>query len=274
MTVSGDPAQNADNAWDVLVAIPARNEAELIADCLAAVREAGEYALAAGPVRRVRVAVAAHRCTDDTAAIARRQLSDVGHFIDHLVIELREPAPVGRLRTLLIERAMTKAPALDPERTWVFSTDADSVVPPGWVTSTIAAATAAQADLVAGLTALHGWEADGAAQDAYARLLQAGMFADGHRHAYAANLAIRYPTLSQAGGFPPQPHGEEHGLIAAVRRQGGTVLTSVAPVVVTSARMPGRTEHGLGTLLRTLAEHRTRSENVPIHAGAIEPGTA
>ena len=126
MTVSGDPAQDAENAaWDVLVAIPARDEAELIADCLAAVREAGEYAIAAGPVRRVRAAVAAHRCTDDTAAIARRQLSDVGHLIDHLVIELHEPAPVGRLRTLLIERAMTKAPALDPERTWVFSTDAE-----------------------------------------------------------------------------------------------------------------------------------------------------
>ena len=138
MSVSGDPAQNVENAWDVLVAIPARNEAELIADCLTAVREAGQYALAAGPVRRVRVAVAAHRCTDDTAAIARRQLSDVGHLIDHLVIELDEPAPVGRLRTLLIERAMTKAPALDPEWTWVFSTDADSVVPPGWVTSTMA----------------------------------------------------------------------------------------------------------------------------------------
>ena len=273
MTVSGVPAQNAA-AWDVLVAIPARNEAELIAACLTAVREAGEHALAAGPVRRVRVAVAAHRCTDDTAAIARRQLSDVGHQIDHLMIELHERAPVGRVRTLLIERAMTKAPALDPERTWVFSTDADSVVPPGWVMSTIAAATAAHADLVAGLTALHGWEADGAAQDAYARLLQAGMFADGHRHVYAANLAIRYPALAQAGGFPPQPHGEEHGLVAAVRRQGGTVLTSFDPVVATSARMPGRAEHGLGALLRTLAEHRMRSDNLPIDAVAFEPGAA
>ena len=269
MITPGDPAQNGhDTTCDVLVAIPARDEAELIAECLAAVLEAGEQALAAGRVDRVRVAVAAHRCADDTAAIARRQLSEVAHLVDQLVVEVHEPAPVGWVRTLLIERAMTKAPALAGERTWVFSTDADSVVPPDWVTSTLAAATAAQADLVAGLTALLGWEADGAAQEAYARLLRAGMSAIGHRHVYAANLAVRYPALARAGGFPPRPHGEEHGLVEAVRRQGDTVLTSFAPVVATSARMPGRAEHGLGGLLQALADH------MPIDAVSIEPGAA
>ena len=140
MTVLGDPTQNThDAACDVLDAIPARDEAELVADCRAAGREAGEQALAAGRVRRVRVAVAAHRCTDDKAALAR------------------------------------------------------------------------------------------------------------------------------AGGFPPRQHGEERGPVEAVRQQGGTVLTSFAPMVA---------EHGLGGLGRALADHRMQSGDVPIDAVPIEPGAA
>jgi len=46
------------------------------------------------------------------------------------------------------------------------------------------------------------------------------------------------------------------------------VLTSFAPVVATSARMPGRAEHGLGGLLQALADH------MPIDAVSIEPGAA
>jgi hypothetical protein len=114
-------------------------------------------------------------------------------------------------------------------------------------------------------------EADGTAQEAYTGLLKAGMSAGGHRHVYAANLAVRYPALAPAGGFPPRPHGEEHGLVEAVRRQGGTVLTSFASMVATSARMPGRAEHGLGGLLRGLADHRTGSGEVPIDPMPIDP---
>jgi hypothetical protein len=44
--------------------------------------------------------------------------------------------------------------------------------------------------------------------------------------------------------------------------------------VTVSAGTPGRAEHGLGALVLTLAEHRMRSDNVPIDAVAVEPGAA
>ena len=52
---------------DVLVAVPARDEADSIETCLAAVVTAAQEALERGTARRVRVAVGAHRCQDRTA---------------------------------------------------------------------------------------------------------------------------------------------------------------------------------------------------------------
>ncbi len=250
-------------APDVLVAVPARDEADGIGGCLAAVVRAGRHALDAGAVDRFRVAVAAHRCTDATAAAATEVLAAAG--VDHLVQIQAEPMPVGVVRSTLVGRALRAAPPLDSARTWVFSTDADSVVPPDWVTSILATVERTGADLVAGLTALVGWDADQAAQDAYRRLLAAGTTSAGHRHVYAANLAVSHRAFTRAGGFPGSVHGEEHALVAAVRRTGGRVVSVFHPVVATSARMPGRAEHGLGALLQRLADPG---------AGSVEPAGA
>ena len=59
---------------DVLVAIPARDEADRIEACLRSVLTAIRLARLQGVVGRSTVAVAAHYCRDDTAARARRLL--------------------------------------------------------------------------------------------------------------------------------------------------------------------------------------------------------
>lgn len=41
-----------------------------------------------------------------------------------------------------------------------------------------------------------------------------------YRHVYAANLAVRLDVFTAVGGFPARRHGEEHGLLAAVRAAG------------------------------------------------------
>ena len=64
-------------------------------------------------------------------------------------------------------------------------------------------------------------------------------------------------AFRKTGGFPALPHGEEHGLAAACRAAGLRVTSTLSPRVQTSARMPGRASHGLGSLLATLAEART-----------------
>lgn len=237
---------------DVLVAVPARDEEDSIVVCLDAVVTAAQEALASGTVGRVRVAVGAHRCRDRTVERATALLRASG--LEHLVLSDRVSDTVGAVRSRVVAAAMTAEPPLDPARTWLLSTDADSLVPTGWITGLLDVAGRTGADLVAGFVALDGWVADAAARRAYDRLLHAGLTAEGHDHVWAANLAVAYPAYAAAGGFPSVVHGEERVLAGRVTRAGGTVVGTLEPVVSTSARMPGRAVHGLGDLLRRLVD--------------------
>ena len=236
----------------VLVAVPARDEEDSIVTCLDAVVTAAQQALASGAVGRVRVAVGAHRCRDRTAERATSLLRAAD--LEHLVLSDRVSDTVGAVRSRVIAAAMSAGPPLEPGRTWVLSTDADSRVPADWVVGLLDVAARTGADLVAGFVALDGWVADAAARRAYDRLLHAGLTAEGHDHVWAANLAVTYPAYAAAGGFPSVAHGEERVLADRVARSGGTVVGALDPVVATSARMPGRASHGLGDLLRRLVD--------------------
>jgi len=233
----------------VLVAIPAHDEELLIAACLTSVAEAIATAQRQGVISGGAVAVCAHRCRDATADIACELLA--GQRVGWLVTEEAAPRTVGQVRNLAVAAAKARWGPDTPS--WIFSTDADSVVPSGWVADLLAEAGAAQADLVLGLTELSNWLAGETAQSAYAEILAAGMSDGGHEHAYAANLAIRRDVFEQVGGFGTSRHGEEHHLAAAVRAAGGHVLSVCEPRVLTSGRMPGRAAAGLGALLSLLA---------------------
>lgn len=241
---------------DVLVAVPARDEEDSIVPCLDAVVSAVRESLASGAVGRVRISVGAHRCRDRTAERATSLLRASG--LEHLVLDDRVSDTVGAVRSRLVTAGMTAAmttgPPLDPARTWVLSTDADSVVPTDWVTALLDVAARTGADLVAGFVALDGWVADASALAAYDRVLQARLTDKGHDHVWAANLAVAYPAYAAAGGFPSVAHGEERVLAGRVARSGGRAVGALHPVVTTSARMPGRAAHGLGDLLRRLVD--------------------
>ncbi len=240
------------SAVDVLVAIPAHNEASTIAACVDSVGRAVTAAQRRADVGRARVAIGLHRCTDETEAKARWALAAYPSIQSVFVTE-HEPMAVGLIRTRLIDGAAAAARALKPESSWIFSTDADTVVPEDWIVSTLAQQRAGSAELILGLADIVDWDADEPARRAYRDLIEAGLTGHGHRHVYAANLAIRLAAFQQVGGFPGLPHGEEHGLAAAVRKAGLGVLTTLAPQVRTSARMPGRASQGLGALLAGLA---------------------
>ena len=237
-------------AADVLVAIPAHNEADSIRACLTSVVNALRIGQQAGAIRRARVAVAAHRCSDDTVERCHAVLDRLP--LEFLVWSVADELPVGAVRTRLIQRAAQASPAL-PDSAWVLSTDADTVVPDDWACALIAIGRDTGADLVLGLAELDSWRADGAAQGRSRELIDAAIDDGQHGHAYAANLAVRWSTFRAVGGFPAVPHGEEHALAAEIRRTGGRVVSPLQPRVRTSARMPGRAEHGLGALLARLA---------------------
>ncbi|MGI3779184.1 MAG: hypothetical protein ACRYG2_00255, partial [Janthinobacterium lividum] len=95
-------------ARDVLVAVPARDEAESIEVCLGAVAAAVRDALERGTAGRVRIAVAAHRCHDRTAERASAYLHASG--LDHVVLADDESDTVGAVRSRLVEAAMVLGP--------------------------------------------------------------------------------------------------------------------------------------------------------------------
>jgi hypothetical protein len=236
---------------DVLVAIPAHDEATTIVACLESVVASLVEAQAADEVGRARVAVAAHRCSDDTADQARRSLAG-RTGIESVVLVEQQPLPVGAVRTLLIRAAAASGQPLSP-RAWILSTDADTLVPRSWVRGLLAAAGAGDADLVLGLAELDDWAVGDEARRTYASLIDGGIHDDRHDHVYAANLAVSWAAFTAVGGFPAVPHGEEHGLVRAVRAAGRHVVSPLWPRVRTSARMPGRATDGLGDLLARLA---------------------
>ena len=236
---------------DVLVAVPARDEQRQVGECLASVATALRQARAAGVAERVAVAVAVHRSSDGTAAAVEESLAampdlEAYHHVDE------DSATVGEVRHHLVSAACA-ALGLEaqPDR-WLLSTDADSVVPPDWVTAMLAHADTTAAFCVAGLVDLEGWQGHPAAATAYEQIVRDGLDGDGHRHVYAANLAVRLDAYAAAGGFPFVLHGEDHGLVSRVRDLGGRVLPVHSPVVRTSGRMPGRARQGLGDLLLSL----------------------
>jgi hypothetical protein len=250
---------------DVLVAVPARDEQRQVGACLASVAAALRQARDAGTARRVAVAVAVHRSSDGTAAVVEGSLAamadlEVYHHVDE------DSATVGEVRHRLVSAACAALGLTAGDDRWLLSTDADSVVPSDWVTAMLAHAQTAAARCVAGLVDLEGWLAHPAAAAAYEQLLRDGVDGDGHRHVYAANLAVRLDAYAAAGGFPFVLHGEDHGLVSRVRDLGGRILPVHAPVVRTSGRMPGRARHGLGDLLLSLTAAQEQRPPVS-HAG-------
>jgi glycosyltransferase involved in cell wall biosynthesis len=170
------PARTAPAAA-LAVVVPAHDEELLVRQCLESVRAA----LAGSGLPAVIVLVA-HRCTDRTVELARAVLSGPD---EHVLLD--DSPTVATARAAGVTRAMAAMAAwpqgLPPaEQCWLLSTDADSVVPPSWVTDLrryLGSGPAA----VAGLVDVHGWEgASASALETYRTIVAAGMRMAQHDH--------------------------------------------------------------------------------------------
>ena len=122
-----------------LVAIPAHDEADRIEACLRSVAAALRAGQAVGP----------GPAGQDRGRRAPLSGRDCGHRHGHAarpgLVGSRRAGhggrrPVGLVRTRLACRARQVEPALPASRLWLFSTDADSVVPADWVSGMLRAA--------------------------------------------------------------------------------------------------------------------------------------
>jgi glycosyltransferase involved in cell wall biosynthesis len=223
----------------IAVVVPAHDEEDLLPRCLAALRRA-ELALAGTPVHLV---VAADACGDRTAEVAREARATV--------VEIGARC-VGAARAAGMREVLSRTWHLDPSSVWLATTDADTVVPHDWLGLQLAYA-AVGWDAVVGTVRVSDWSEH---SPDVRRLFEQryGDSSGSHPHVHGANLGFTARAYLAAGGFGPQPTGEDHAFVRSLAAAGGRILHTGEVSVVTSARRVARAPLGFGHLLTTLAD--------------------
>lgn len=232
--------------WTIGVVIPARDEADRVDRCLAAVTMSIRE-LRRRPDGRsvdVRVVVVADDCRDDT-------LDRVAGWPSVTAIACRAGL-VGAARAAGVTQLLALLPDRPRARTWIANTDADSAVPPCWLRAHAAAACRGAAMLL-GTVRPDPTELDPTTQSRWYRRHR---LVDGHSHVHGASLGVRADWYTRAGGFPPVATQEDVALAAAVGAAGGLIEWTGDSPVVTSARLDGRAPGGMADYLRCLGPDR------------------
>jgi glycosyltransferase involved in cell wall biosynthesis len=219
------------------VVVPAHNEEDLLPSCLAALHRAG--GIAGVPVHMV---VVADACGDRTA---QRALAGGA-----AVLEIRA-RNVGAARAAGMRYLLGRAARLDPAELWLATTDADTIVPAGWLSQQLRYANRGW-DAVVGTITIADWQQQPPRlPPLFRQRYRTGE--DAHPHVHGANLGFRAAAYLAAGGFPPSPTAEDHALVRALSATGCAILRTSRLSVVTSARQQGRAPHGFSHLLYRLA---------------------
>ncbi|MBB3343335.1 glycosyltransferase [Luteimonas sp. RC10] len=217
------------------VVVPAHNEEALLGRCLASVRAAAADPRLAGET--VHVVVALDRCSDRSADIA------AAHGATGLVVC---GGNVGSARDAGMRAAIAAGAR------WLASTDADSVVPPDWLSGQLACG----GDAFCGMVAVDDWL--DYARDVRDAHDHGHPRRDGHLHVHGANLGLTAEAYLRCGGFPPMAAHEDVALVDALVACGARIARRAAPLVLTSARRSPRARQGFGDYLRAL-EARVQS---------------
>lgn len=256
------------SAPGVVVAIPANDEAERLALCLAALAGQRDDCGAPLPDTAFEVLVFANNCSDETAEIARRLRGDLPYALT--VIEETLPparATAGWARRRAMDEAAAHLTAAHRYDGLILTTDADSVVSPTWVAATLRAV-AEGADAVAGY--VDGMPAEklalgpafvtrGRREEAYLRVI-AEVYAlcdprphdpwPNHRVSSGASLAVTLAAYRAIGGLPTPAVGEDAALTHALDCAGFRVRHAMDVSVATSCRLNGRAPGGAADTMR------------------------
>lgn len=225
----------------VVVVVPARNEEDLVEECLRSVRLAAVEARSRYPDVSVRILLVADACSDRTEerarAIAGVEVLSVGS------------SRVGAARATGVDAALLAIEAEQLAHVLLANTDADSRVPANWISHLVELVDAG-ADVVVGTVRPDPEALTRAQNDGWLRTHRRG-FPNGHVH--GANLGIRASAYRAAGGFESLDEHEDNQLVARLADGGATMVASDVAEVITSARFVGRTPGGYaGYLAATL----------------------
>lgn len=218
------------------VVVPAANEQDELPGCLAALHHARDRAEEVGV--RVRVVVVLDGCTDGSAEVV-----SAAPRVESISVSGR---CVGRARAAGAAHLMRDC--VDPPRMLLASTDADSLVPAGWLTGMLTTVRAG-AHLVLGAVVPR----PGLPPATVARWAARHPAGGNHPHVHAANLGIRCDAYVALGGWRALSCGEDQDL---ARRAGDLgwirIVRSAGQPVATSARLDGRAPAGFAGYLRAL----------------------
>ena len=219
------------------IVIPARDEAERIAACLASLRCAiGRL----GPLRTHTIVVD-DGSRDGTALRARGELPEDGAVLRH-----RDGPNVGAARRFGVESIMLRFAGVAPAALWLAFTDADTTVPVDWLERQRRLGDEG-IDAVAGIVELDACSASLAARFRESDGL--GIAGGSHRHVHGANLGVRASAYESAGGFSAITRGEDNDLWSRLRGDGAALASDPRLVVMTSSRTASRTVGGFATNL-------------------------
>ena len=225
----------------VVVVVPVHDEEQHLERCLSSIHRALEHPRLAGLEGLVVVSLDA--CRDGSAAIAERlrRRSDV-------VVSV-EARNVGTARAVGVLAGL-EAAGHDPRHVWLAHTDADTVVPPGWVAGHLEHARAAHG--VAGIVRVDDWAPHlTGTRLRFERGYRTPLFRP-HRHVHGANIGVRASAYLDVGGFPHLPCHEDHALWNALRAGGHRVVATRRVWVTTSARRVPRARGGFSDTLLAL----------------------
>jgi glycosyltransferase involved in cell wall biosynthesis len=225
------------------VVVPAHNEETLLPACLTALRHAADAVSIP-----VHVLVVADACSDGTIATA---LACGARVIRTGARNVGAARAAGMSEVLRLPAMADRPAARDPSAVWLATTDADTVVPPGWLQRQLRHASQGW-DVVLGTVTVPDWA--GYPPHVPAAFDALYEFGDGpHPHVHGANLGIRASAYLAAGGFRPLRTAEDHALLVAATEAGCSVLQAGDITVETSARRHARAPQGFSHVLRTLA---------------------
>jgi cellulose synthase/poly-beta-1,6-N-acetylglucosamine synthase-like glycosyltransferase len=249
-----------------VVAIPARNEASWLPSCLRALANQRTEFDEPLPPFSFALVLFANNCSDATVAVARALAPTLPFPVR--IVEADLPAPIahaGSARRRAMELAWSWLDEAGARDGVILSTDADSRVPPKWVSRNVAAIRQG-ADAVLGRVSL---DEDGALlpealhqrgrfESEYEALLtEIGARLDPvdynpwphHATISGASLGITVKAHQQVGGVPCEPLGEDKALIAELVKQDARIRYSNDVEVVTSGRVQGRAPGGVADTL-------------------------
>jgi glycosyltransferase involved in cell wall biosynthesis len=269
MALSSSPPGPGHSApLHAVIAIPARNEAERLPDCLRAL--AAQRGVGGAPLdlAGVAVLVLVNNSGDGTAAAARALAPALPYRL--VVEEVALPpglAHAGGARRMAMDRGAALLGRDPRPGAILLSTDADGRAMPGWLAANLVAF-AAGADAVAGAIepdpeeaaslppALRAREARetryAALLDEMAALVDPDPNDPWPRHAAhsGASIALTLAAYRRVGGLPAVPVGEDRALFEALIRAEMRVRHCPAARVVVSCRLQGRAAGGMADTLR------------------------